>query len=80
MCRKASKGFRQGLSPVLKWFLNPGDQECGKGMLLAHQGPEMSQIEIGGDKRISRHLSGSVPVEAQIQTVIAVSRIPLWLP
>ena len=56
MCRKASKGFRQGLSPRPKWFLNAGDEECGKGMLLAHQGREMSQFEIGGDKPCSRHL------------------------
>jgi len=39
-----------------------------------------SQSELAGAKRISRHLSGSVFIfEAQVLTVIAASRTPLWL-
>jgi hypothetical protein len=40
----------------------------------------LSQTEIGGGKRISRYLSGAVPVEAQVTTVTAASSTPLWLP
>jgi hypothetical protein len=37
-------------------------------------------LKLGGAKRISQHLSGSVPLEAQVLTVIAASRTPFWLP
>ena len=40
----------------------------------------LSQSEIGGEKRIYQHLSGSVTLEAQLLTVIAPSRTRLWLP
>jgi hypothetical protein len=40
-------------------------------------GLSASHFEIGGDKRISRHLSGSVPLGAQVLTVIAASRTRL---
>src|ERR1700746_3692933 len=40
---------------------------------------QVSQLEIGGDKQISRHLSGSAPFKAQVLTVIAASRTRLWL-
>ena len=38
---------------------------------------ELSHSEIRGDKRISQHLSTSVPLEARALTVIAASHILL---
>jgi hypothetical protein len=40
----------------------------------------LSHLEIGGDKRISQHLSSSVPPANASLTIIAPSRTPLWLP